>query len=542
MIYATRSSGREHGTVMTNHEVVEFMLDVSGYCKDINLSNTTILEPSVGHGAFLLPILERLFFSSQEFNFSFEDSIKNILAVDIDEDKVSFLQEKVSSFLLEKGIKEDREYAQKIVKKRDFLLSDFNTFDIIIGNPPYVRHELIPEDKKLIYRKLFHSFRHRSDLYIAFFEKSLSLLKESGKMNFICADRWMKNKYGERLRELIKQSFHISLIVDIDSEEVFDEQVDAYPAITLIEKTNKSGYMREKLMHIENLSDIRHSFLSEQNAKHSFSFINSNEQENLYLIEEEGFKIGIGVASGADSVFIGKNRDFDNMEDSLLLPIIKSKDIVDGEIKEVEHKILNPFCKITGGLIDLEKYPHAKNYLEAHKEKLSSRHVAKRNPGNWYKTIDRIYPNLKETPKLLIPDIKKNSNSIVLDRGEYYPHHNIYYISHAKNSALCLEVLGAFLLSDFVHEQMKNVSVLMRGGHFRWQAQNLRKLKIPSLQDISQSQMILISSAFKARNVNAINHIVDEIIKESKQFTPVSKRNVVLKNEIQSLPLFEFAS
>lgn len=521
MIYTTRSNGKEHGSVMTNHEVVEFMLDVSGYTGNKNLSQITILEPSVGFGAFLLPMLERLFLSAQKFDFSFEGSLKNILAVDIDKEKVDILRKDVTDLLSKKEIKNSQEYAQNIVQEKDFLLSDFSLFDIVIGNPPYVRHELIPEDKKQEYRKLFNSFRHRSDLYIAFFEKALSLLKENGKVNFICADRWMKNKYGEKLRELIKKSFHVSLIVDIDSDEVFDEKVSAYPAITLIENRDQSGFIREKLEHIEHLSVIKQSFLKEEFKECSFSFVDRITNTNFSSIEEQGFKIGIGVATGADAIFIKKSVEFENIEKKSLLPLVKSENIIDGEIKNVDQEVLNPSYLFTENLIYSNNFPKAEKYLESHKEKLSNRHIAKKNPENWYKTIDRIYPELTKKPKLLIPDIKKNGDSIVLDSGKYYPHHNIYYITHYLDKTSSLEILGAFLLSDFVHEQMKNISVLMRGGHFRWQAQNLRKLKIPKIQNISRQQKELLSSAYRSRNFETINNIVNKLVLITKNETQI---------------------
>lgn len=518
MIYSARNNGNEHGSVMTNHEVVDFMLDVAGYNADKDLSGIRILEPSVGDGAFLFPILDRLFFSSQKFGFSFEVALKNVCSVEIDSEKVISLRKKVDLFLLEKGVNDSIHFGSNIVLESDFLLSQLGQFDIVIGNPPYVRHELIPDEQKYIYRKLFFTFRHRSDLYIAFFEKSLSMLKKDGKVVFICADRWMKNKYGEKLRNLIQQSFQVSLIVDVDSKDVFEEFVDAYPAITLIEKANGTGFMRERLEHVTDLDVIKRSFLNsnEKNLTHSSPFKSNFESKNLFSIEELGFSVGIGVATGADSVFIRNNNDFSNIENELLMPIIKSKNINEGQINKVDESVLNPFVGTTGELVNLDDYPFAKKYLESHKERLSNRHVAKKNPAKWYKTIDRIYPQVREMPKLLIPDIKKNGESIVLDKGEYYPHHNIYFITHEKNNIFMLEVLGAFLLSEFIRKQMSQVSVLMRGGHFRWQAQNIRKLKIPAIYDLDKNDLKILSTAFRFRDIENINSVVERILVENQ--------------------------
>ncbi|WP_410572666.1 Eco57I restriction-modification methylase domain-containing protein, partial [Bacillus sp. SIMBA_031] len=74
----------------------------------------------------------------------------------------------------------------------------------------------------------------RADLYVPFFEKSLSLLENDGKLCFICTDRWTKNKYGRRLRKLISEKFSFDLFVDLYGSDAFKTKVLTYPAITLI--------------------------------------------------------------------------------------------------------------------------------------------------------------------------------------------------------------------------------------------------------------------------------------------------------------------
>ncbi|MCB9298850.1 MAG: Eco57I restriction-modification methylase domain-containing protein [Lewinellaceae bacterium] len=88
---------------------------------------------------------------------------------------------------------------KKIVKQADFLDTQPGKFDIVIGNPPYVRHEQIPEPRKSLYKRKFSTFRHRSDLYIPFYEHALKLLNFEGKLCFICSNRWLRNQYGGTL-------------------------------------------------------------------------------------------------------------------------------------------------------------------------------------------------------------------------------------------------------------------------------------------------------------------------------------------------------
>ena len=98
----------------------------------------------------------------------------------------------------------------------------------------------------------------------------------------------------------------------------------------------------------------------------------------------------------------------------------------------------------------------------------------------WYRTIDRIAPGLTETPKLLIPDIK-GSATVVYEPGKLYPHHNLYHITADEWD---VETLQAVLLSGMAHLFVSVYSTRMRGGYLRFQAQYLRRIRLPLWQDI----------------------------------------------------------
>ena len=149
-------------------------------------------------------------------------------------------KEKVIDKLLEAGI--GRGAASEIVDQwlvqDDFLLAEFHdAFDFVVGNPPYVRQELIPDVLMAEYRARYRTIYDRADIYIPFIERSLSLLNEGGSLGFICADRWMKNRYGGPLREMIAEGFHLKAYVDMTDTPAFHSDVIAYPAITIISKS-----------------------------------------------------------------------------------------------------------------------------------------------------------------------------------------------------------------------------------------------------------------------------------------------------------------
>lgn len=196
-------------------------------------------------------------------------------------------------------------------------------------------------------------------------------------------------------------------------------------------------------------------------------------------MEEAGCKVGIGVATGADRAFIGPLDELD-VEDDRKLPLVMTRDIRSGEIAWRGQGVVNPFAD-GGGLVRLDDYPRLKRYLEVHRDEISGRHVAQNAPANWYRTIDRIYPALVAKPKLLIPDIKGEAN-IVHDEGRYYPHHNLYFIT---SDTWDLRALQAILRSGIARLFVATYSTKMRGGYLRFQAQYLRRIRVPHWKDVS---------------------------------------------------------
>jgi hypothetical protein len=162
--------------------------------------------------------------------------------------------------------------------------------------------------------------------------------------------------------------------------------------------------------------------------------------------------------------------------------------------------VINPFAE-SGGLVDLAEYPRLRRYLEARREVIAGRHCAQKAPANWYRTIDRITPTLAARPKLLIPDIKGEAH-VVYECGELYPHHNLYYVT---SDDWDLRALQAVLLSAVTRLFVATYSTKMRGGFLRFQAQYLRRIRIPHWAHVPEPlRRELAVSAIK-RDVQACN-------------------------------------
>jgi hypothetical protein len=522
----------ERGAIFTRREVVDFILDLVGYTPDQPLYQRRFLEPSFGNGDFLLPAIERLLQSwTAKGNTSdpVQDLTDAVRGIELHEDTFSETRTKVTALLVEKGIagRQAVTLVNSWLIHGDYLLADLaGSFDVAVGNPPYVRQELIPNVLLNEYRRLYSTIYDRADLYIPFIERSLRSLSAGGTLGFICADRWMKNRYGGPLRALVAKDFHLKVYVDMTDTPAFHADVIAYPAITIIarEKAGLTRAAHRPAIEKETLATLSQTLLQKEIPAHAAGvrefvgitaganpwILESSDQMALVrrlerdfpTLEEAGCKVGIGVATGADKVYIGMHDELD-VESDRKLPLAMTRDILTGTVAWRGYGVINPFAD-EGGLVNLDDYPRLKRYLEAHRTEILGRHCAQKIPANWYRTIDRITPALALRPKLLIPDIKGEAH-IVYEAGKLYPHHNLYFI---VTDAWDLHALQAVLLSGIARLFVSMYSTKMRGGYLRFQAQYLRRIRVPHWNTVSAEVRQELMKAADTRDVAACNEAI----------------------------------
>lgn len=345
------------GDVFTSPKVVNYILDLIGYTSDKDLSQYKILEPSCGEGAFLIEIIHRILFSARDFNFDPYPVIENnIVAYDIDPKKIERCRQHILYTF--------PSYTLPCLKAKDFLQDNIQEkFDFVVGNPPYIRYEKIPVTTRTIYKKNFITFHYRADLYVLFFEKTLKSLKPGGKHGFICANRWLRNEYGKKLRGLIAHNFQLQNIIDMEQANAFQENVLAYPAITII--SNEVPALLFNYTRIDSIEQLdwkkptpRKMSTTEDWSQMFCGFAHNN---TLWSIEEQGFHIGIGIATGADNIYISPTLK-ENVEEELLLPAINARDLTGNKKNWHGEYLLNPYNE-KGELIDLSHFPKAKRYI-----------------------------------------------------------------------------------------------------------------------------------------------------------------------------------
>ncbi|MGC5625225.1 Eco57I restriction-modification methylase domain-containing protein [Streptomyces albidoflavus] len=520
----------QHGEVFTRRWIVETILNMVGYKDDLDLADMRIVEPACGQGAFLIPIAARLSASCRSRGRSLLDASAAILAFDLLERNIQQTRAALTEQLLSDGwsAQDVQRVIHSWVRQGDFLLQESSpgTADFVVGNPPYIRLEDVPDERMRAYRQACPSMQGRADIYIGFYDAGLRKLRHGGKLGFICADRWMRNQYGRALRQLVTRGYSMDLVLTMHDVDAFEEQVSAYPAITVISRgaqgtavaADATGafdaeaargfgkWVTESGEHLVKASSyhaarLPHWFPGEDSwpaASPARLAMLEDLSDRFPLLEEEttGTRVGIGVATGADKVFI--TRDPSTAEPDRLLPLAMVRDTTSGKLDWGGTYLVDPWDE-QGQLVDLNAYPKLATYFAQHRPALAKRYIAVKQPARWYKTIDKVDHRLAQRPKLLLPDMKLTIHP-VLDEGGLYPHHNLYYI---VSDAWDMRVLGGLLLSKVAEAFVEAYAVKMRGGTLRFQAQYLRKIRVPDPADMREEDRVALAGAFEMRDVRA---------------------------------------
>lgn len=537
------TSGRESqtpadelGEVFTRRWVVELILDLAGYRPEDDLGTKRVLEPACGEGAFLGPIIDRLIASAEVHSRPPCDLATAIVALDLSELNVERARKLAASRLVDFGVRhaEAERLAKGWIRHGDFLLdADIEEADFVIGNPPYIRLENVPMARSAAYRRACPTMRGRSDVYVGFIERGLRLLRDDGVLGFIVADRWMHNQYGASLRRLVSDGFSVDAVIEMHDVDAFEDEVSAYPAVTIIRRGSQDTAVLATTDRrfgpdaAQSLQKWSAAGKSKSISRTGFRAARtdgwfdgdelwpSGDPNRLALVrhlelhfeplqsDQTRTRVGIGVATGADGIYL--TRDTDVVEPDRLLPLVTSADIASGAVKWSGTYLVDPWQD--GTLVDLESHPRLAAYLHRHEGALRHRHIAEKRPQTWYRTIDRVSPTLQATPKLLLPDIKASSHP-VLDDGHFYPHHNLYFVTSA---AWDLEVLGGILLSEIANLFVGAYCVKMRGGCYRFQAQYIRRIRVPAPEAIKKADRRALARAFAERDASAATAVAAKL-------------------------------
>ena len=413
-------------------------------------------------------------------------------------------------------------------------------FDIIIANPPYVRHEEIKDQKPQLKQEFPDFYAGTADLYTYFYKRGLELLKAGGHLCFIAPNKFMRAGYGKNTRALLTRAALPRVIIDFGDTPVFD--ATTYPAIVLVEKdtpspqpspasvesaargakpsvttprpragegTGERATREITVAIIKDAADIER--VAEAIEQGGFAMQPADFSSEGWTLESPavlalmqklraaGTPLGdylqgrfyYGIKTGFNDAFVidGPTRECLIAEDpnsaALIKPWLRGRDI-----RKWQAEWAGLYVIFARRGIEIDRYPAIKRHLEQFREdlepKMSSDQERGRKPGpyRWFEIQDNIaYYAEFEQPKIAYSEIA-TEGKFLLDHDGYYSDTTSYII--ASSSKYLLGILNSKLFTYMFAKTSSEIS----GGFFRWKRQYMYPIPIFHASAAQESPII----------------------------------------------------
>jgi adenine-specific DNA-methyltransferase len=480
-----------------------------------NVLTMELLEPAAGHGAFFLPLLPKLIQACRTQKRSFDTLQKSVRAYEIDPIVAGSLGSKCIQALEESGVatKTAQQLARYWVRNEDFLEAPIRSrFSHIVGNPPYIRWDAIPAPLRDSYKGRFLSFKQRADLYVAFIERALSLLRPDGQLGFLCPGTWTRNVYGGSVRQLLTSKGYLKKIIDFSDVDSFEQPADAYPCFFVFE-SNRKGSTEISIAGGDKLlragQTVRRRFIPSSaplllSRNHDIEQVITKARKRFPVLEEAGCSVRVGSATGSNGVYLGSAKVLP-IERDRLLPFVNARSIRNGNVEWSGTSIVNVFDE-NGDLVKLAHFPRLRAYLTKHKHTLQARAKASKS-AIWWRSIDVLHPDWYRSSKLLVVDISARP-VIGLDNKGYCAGGGVYQIKSYNwplNDLLVL--LSAGVLGLFV----SGLSAGAEKGFHRFQKRQISGVPIPKWDNIDLRWRAKFQTAHLRGNLPGVLDAVAEL-------------------------------
>ncbi|MFH1119651.1 MAG: TaqI-like C-terminal specificity domain-containing protein [Bacteroidota bacterium] len=420
---------------------------------------------------------------------------------------------------------------------------DFVGFDVVIGNPPYIRQEEFLDIKPYL-SDHFKVFSGTSDLYTYFVEQGISLLKPKGKFIFILPNKWMRAGYGLKLRQFIKGNA-IDSILNFGDLPVFEEAT-TYPCILQLSKDQPVASFEAMNMQtlyypmgIEvYLKANKIKVLSSELQGEGWALLDSRSQQLLAKLKSSGIPLGeyvngkifYGIKTGLNEAFVIDKDTRDRLiaedpkSDEIIKPFLAGRDI-----KRYQHPVADKFLilfkngathRLFGELGEedalnsiSEMYPALMRYLSGFILKAKARY----DKGHyWWELRACDYYEEFEKQKIMLPDISLRCEALLDSDNGYYCVNTAYIIPGLSLSDL------AIINSNLVQFFYSNLTQSIRGGYLRFIRQYLEQIPIikTEILDEKVSRIIELKRANPNADTFGNEYEINQLVYQLYDLTP----------------------
>lgn len=435
-----------------------------------------------------------------------------------------------------------------------FFMFGIDNFDLVIGNPPYIRVQGIDKNLTKFYKSNYESATGKYDLYVVFTEMALKHINADGVVNFIMPHKWINGSFGKGLRKLTSKKLY--KFISFSDYPIFS--ASTYTSLVFFkQKSNDIEYteLDYSIKTKSQLNDFLQSAKFNKVTKISndnlsgdtWMFANSEIHSILEKLKENGSQISdyfnpifMGIVTGYDKAFYVTGQisgDYlvqgdAKIEKTILKPVIKSKSFKRFEPITANQYIIFPHYKDELGKTKpyeehelKEKFPLAFAHLLKFKDILSKKKIKYGvDPKKWYTLHNSREINYFEQTKIVTPYLSKGSNFSLDTNNTYFSDANYGLILKEKSNKDYLFYL-AILNSDLFWFFIKNTSAVFGGGYYYFKSNYLKPFPLPKnidvqiMDEISTLSGKIIDSKMSKTQSEANEDKINQIIYNLYQLT-----------------------
>lgn len=426
---------------------------------------------------------------------------------------------------------------------------NFKGFDLIIGNPPYIRQEELKELKPHL-AKNYKVYKGTSDIYTYFYELGFNVLKDNGVLSYITSNKYTRAGYGEALREFLLKNVKVLEYTDLNGIKVFDSATVDTSILCFEKSKSKDNKFKYLALSNEILKTCAYDiglykdfaeFSQNSLSKESFTFSDENasalkakiERIGTPLKEWYGLNINYGIKTGYNEAFIitteKRNEILANCKDEaekertakLIRKMLRGRDIKRYSYEWAGLWVIGTFPSLK---LDIEQYPALKQYLSQFLpriEQSGEKGCRKKTSNKWFETQDNIaYYEEFEKEKIVYPNMNKEFIAF-FDNEFFLLNQKCFILSHQSNNKKELLYLTALLNSNVNFYYFKQIGAKLGASGYEMSKIFVEKLPIPKIN--SKNQKI----------ADELINLADEILKAKEQDKNANTQE--LENKINSL-------
>lgn len=389
-------------------------------------------------------------------------------------------------------------------------------FDVVVGNPPYVRSKHIDADTKQLLPRWQTSRVGNADLYIPFFEIGMSVLCDEGILGYITVNTFFKSVNARALRRYFHENQVNLSIIDFGEQLVFKKKL-AYTCLTFLSKTPRDTllYTKADLADVEAQNNFVYSRIN-YNILDDHRGWNLNHSEvlnNIRLIENAGEALGDlyviknGIATLANDVFIFRPTRTDDsfyyltrgdreypIEKGICRDIIKPNILkTEAEIAEKEEKIITPYDDNSNVISEdffISNYPQAYAYLQSCRDILDARDKGEGDYGAWY-AFGRTQAIADSGKKLLFPYMSDLPHFVYMPQKDMMIYCGYAIYSESETELLFLKRVLESSVFDYY---MRHTSKPYSTGYYSYAKNYVKSFGIYPFSEEQKQHLLSLTS------------------------------------------------